>query len=270
MAEQLKAATAGRTAPWLIGDDLRAVLRRPHFVVLSVVIIAAPPVSGVVSLPGYAFDHWMSYFTVMVDWVALTFPLLVTLLTQPRLLDEWSNTYAALTRPRVSAADYFRARVLVSGVLAAAVFFAMTVVCFVVARLTFTDHGYGTALVAPIEGRFPLSQIWGIQPILYPVVFSAWVAVVAGTVGAWCTLVTAVVSNKFVALAAPFVLWLAADFALAVLGQEELSLPPFRFHIKQQPVWTEFVGWAAIAVVTVGLWAFVRRRDYRSAGIVRT
>jgi len=252
-----------------VSNDVRASLRRPHIIVLALLLVVVPPISGIAVLPGYALDHWMSYFTLMIDAVALPFPLLVTLLTQPRLLDEWSNTYALSTRTRANPATYFASRVLTSALLAAAVFFVMTLGCFVVARLTFTDHD-DVPLVGPIESRFDLSQFWTISPGVYVIVYTLWVALVAGTVGAWCTLLTAVIGNKFVALAAPLVLWFVANFALAVFGLEAFSLPPFRFHIQQQPIWTDVLGWVAIALATAGLYFFVHRRDYQTTGIVRT
>ena len=269
MAEQL---TAVGKVPVLrlVGNDLRASVRRPQVIVVALLIIVIPPVSGVMALPGYALDHWMPYFTLMFDGVGLAFPLLVALLSQLRLLDEWSNTYALLTRTRVNPAIYFTSRLLVSALLAAAVFFVMTLACFAVARLTYTDHGYGVPSQGPIESRFPFSQLWAISPGLYVLVFSLWVAWVAGTVAAWCTLLTAVIGNKFLALAAPLVLWLGMNFVLAVLGLEALSLPPFRFHITQQPIWTELVGWAVIALIAAGLHVFVQRRDYQTVGITRT
>lgn len=266
MAQQL----TGQLVIRQVGNDLRASIRRPQVIVIALLIILVPPVSGVMALPGYALDHWMPYFTLMLDVVALPFPLLVALLTQPRLLDEWSNTYALLIRTRVNPSTYFASRMLVSALLAAAVFFVMILVCFAVARFTYTDHGYDVPSLGPIESRFDFSQLWAISPAVYAVVFSLWVALVAGTVGAWCTLLTAVIGNKFVALATPLMLWFIVNFILAVLGFEELSLPPFRFHISQQPIWTDLLGWVAIALMTAGLYVFVRRRDFQTSGLVRT
>ncbi|MBZ2199717.1 hypothetical protein [Occultella gossypii] len=254
----------------LVITDLRRSARRPQLLAMAALLVVVPPISGILALPGYAFDHWMSYFTVMSDSIGLIFPLVVALLTQLRLQDEWSNTWALTTRTRTGARAYFASRVLVSAVLAAGVFGVQTIVCFAVARATYTDHGYGVPLAGQIEGRFPFSQLWAVSPALYVLVFCLWVAFVAGTVAAWCTLLTAVIGNKFVALAAPLVLWFMANFGLAVLRLEAFSLPPFRFHITQQPIWTELAGWAAIAVVTAGLSVFVDRRDYQTPGIVRT
>lgn len=254
----------------LIADYLRTSYRRPQVAVVALLIVVIPPVLGIISAPAYSFDHWMSYFTVMFDGVGLIFPLLVALLTQPKLLDEWSNTYALATRLRVAPAAYFGVRVIVSGILASVVFFALTAVCFAAARLTYIHPGPEVPLVAPVETRYQLSQLWALSPVLYMVVFCLWVALVAGTVAVACTLFTAVISNKFVALAAPLILWFLANFGLAVLRLEAFALPPFRFHIRQQPVWTEIAGWAAILLVVGALYAFVHRRDYQTAGIVRT
>lgn len=250
-------------------DELRASIRRPQFVVVAALIVIVPPVSGVASLSGYALDHWMSYATIMFDGLGLLFPLLVTLLTQPRLLDEWSNTYANSVRTRVAPAQYFRTKVASSAILAGAVFLTATALSLLVARLTYTDHGYGVASAGPIETRFPLSQLWALSPALYVIALCLWVGLVAASVGIWCTLLTALVSNRFVALVAPLVLWTAVQFGLAVIGLEELSLPPFRFHLIQQPIWTEFVGLIAITVASAAMLYIVRKSDYQSPGIVR-
>lgn len=254
----------------LIIDDIRVSVRRPQMVVAALLILVVPPVSGYVSLPAYAFSHWTAYFTVMIDAVALIFPLLITLITQPRLLDEWSNSYALATRQRVEPARYFGARVAAWAILAAVVFLVLTIVCFAVARWTYSYPSPEGPPGVLVETRYQFSQLWAVSPALYLVVYCLWVALVSGTVAAVCTLITAVVGNKFVALAAPFVLWSLTDFGLAVLDLAALSLPPFRFHIKQQPIWTEFAGWALILIVLGALYLYVHRRDYQTAGIVRT
>ena len=254
----------------LVCQELRSAVRRPQFGVVAIVLVLIGPVSGLAILGSSALDHWMTYFTSMFDWVGLVYPLAVALLTQPRLLDEWSNTYVLSTRTRVSPGRYFAAKVITSALLAAGVFLVMTLVAFAAARLTYTDHGYGVPLVGPIEDRFPLSQLWGISPMLYVIGFSLWVAVVSAAVAVVCTLLSAVIGNRFVALAAPLILWFIANFGLAVLDWEELALPPFRFHIIQQPVWTEFAGLGLIVLVAAVLYGLVRRNGYLSAGIVHT
>lgn len=251
-------------------DDVRASARRPHVIVLSILIIVVPSISGLLARGGYALDHWMSYFTIMLDLVALPFPLLVALLTQPRLLDEWSNTFALSVRTRQSPSQYVASRILASGVLAGAVFLAMTLLSFLVARLTFSDHGYDIPSLGPIETRFDMSQLWALSPGFYVVTYSLWVGMVAATVGAWCTLLTALIANKFVALAAPMLLWFGGNFVLAVIGLEELAFPPFRFHISQQPLWDDLAGWLVILATIAGMYWIVRRRDFQTTGIVRT
>lgn len=254
----------------LVREELRAAVRRPQFFVVVGLIVIVVFWSGFSALASSALDHWTEHFTGMFSWFTLIYPLAIALLTQPPLLDEWSNTYALSTRTRVSLGRYFASKVVAAAVLAAALFLALTLVCFLVAKLTYTDHGYGVPLAAPIETRFPFSQLWAVSPALYVVVFSLWVSLVSATVAAWCTLLTAVIANKFAALAAPLLLWLATNVVLTVLGAEELKLPPYRFDITQQPIWTELAGWVALLASTAVLWLFVRRRQYQSAGIVRS
>lgn len=270
MEEQLsRPASRSSTFASLVVQELRAAGRRPQFLALAALVVLVAPVSGMLSLGGAAYDHWVSYFTTMFDWVGLAYPLVVALLTQPRLLDEWANSYASYTRTRLRPARYFWMKALTSAVIAAVVFLAMTLTCFAVARATYTDHGYGVPLAGAIESRYPLSQLWAVSPALYVIGFSAWVALVTAAVAIWCTLLTAVIANRFVALAAPPVLWFLANFGMAVLGLEELSLPPFRFQITQQPIWTEFAGLGAIVLFSTALGVVIRRRDYLTPGIVR-
>ncbi|WP_163544871.1 hypothetical protein [Occultella kanbiaonis] len=212
----------------------------------------------------------MSLFSLMFNGVGLLFPLLVTLLTQPRLLDEWSNSYALQVWTRVTPQSYFLSKALGAASVASGVFFALTAVSFGLARLTYTDNGYQVPLAGAIEFRFPLSQLWGVSPALYIVAYCVWVALVAGAVAILSTLLTAVTSNKFVALAAPFILWTGVNFALAVLRLEAFSLPPFRFQITQQPVWTEVVGLCGIVLAIMMLYRFVHGQRYQTAGIVRS
>lgn len=253
----------------LVLADLLASFRRPQVAVLALLLIAIPPLSGYVVLPAYAFDHWTSYFTVMFEGLGLAFPLFVALLTQPRLLDEWSNTFALATRARVAPRRYFGARLATSAAIAFVVFLALTAACFAMAKATYSFPAGEVPPSVHVELRLQFSQLWSVSPMLYVAVYCLWVALVAATVAAFCTLVTALVGNKFLALAAPFLLWQIVNFTLAALSLEAFALPPFRFHITQQPVWTELVGWAGILTVIAVLYTYAHRRDYQTPGIVR-
>ena len=164
----------------------------------------------------------------------------------------------------------FLSKVLISGVLAFAVFFVMAVVSALVAVVTFSDKGIAQDIPTPIAEAFSFSQLWTLSPALFVVVYCLWVGVVSAVVAAACTTLTAVIRNPFAALISPFLLWTAANFGLAVLGLEAFSLPPFRFHIQQQPVWTEFAGLGLIVILVVALYVFIASRRFQSAGIVRT
>ncbi|WP_163540935.1 hypothetical protein [Occultella kanbiaonis] len=41
---------------------------------MALLLVVIPPLSGILALPANAFDHWMSYFTVMSDSIGLRFP----------------------------------------------------------------------------------------------------------------------------------------------------------------------------------------------------
>lgn len=250
----------------LIGQNVGATVRRPYVLLLAVVIAVVPSLMTFLGRDAWALDHWMSYASNMFDWVALLFPLLVTLLTQVVLVDECSNTYALAARARTTPARYLGAKACAAAVVSGVVFGLMATINFVVASLTFLD--IGEPLYAPIETRYQLSELWATSPWLYLVTYTLWVALVAATVAVWCTLLTAVIGNKFVALAAPIVLWTVTNFGLAVLGWEAAALPPFRFHIKQQAAWLETPGWVALLVVIAGLWVLIRRRNYMTSGLV--
>lgn len=250
----------------LLRQNVWAIVHRRYVLALVLAILVLPSLTTFLEREAWAFDHWMSYASNMFGWAGLLFPLLVTLLTQLPLVDEWSNTYALATRARITPDRYLAAKGLAAAIVAGAVFGLMTAVNFIVARQTFRD--IGDPLFAPIETRYQLAELWAVSPWLYLITYTLWVALVAATVAVWCTLLTAVIGNKFVALAAPMILWTAADFGLAVLRLEAFSLPPFRFHLTQLPAWTELPGWAAGGVVIVGLWIVIRRRNFMTAGLV--
>ena len=109
----------------VVSQDLRASLRRPEVIALSLLIIIGPALNGYLTRYGYALDNWVSYFINLIDAVAMPFPLLVTLLTQPRLVDEWSNTYALSTRTRLRPRSYFASKVYSSALISGVVFTAM-------------------------------------------------------------------------------------------------------------------------------------------------
>lgn len=266
----VEVSQTGPSVASMVRGELRSTFRRPQFVVVAAIIIGFPPVYGTAVLPSYALMDWMDYLAVMLGGIyALVFPLLVTLLVQSRLLDEWSNSYASYTRTRVSSRTYFGAKVLASATIAAAVYALAMGIAFAWSHLTYSDHGMNIHVIRSIESASTWTQLYGVSPALYPVVYTLWVALVAATVGVFATLLAAVISNKFVAIVAPLGIHIGAGFGLAVLWLEEFMLPPFRFNLIQLPIWTEVVPWAVMMAVCAGLYAYIHFRGYRTSGIER-
>lgn len=212
----------------------------------------------------------MGYFSIMIGGIyALLFPLLVTFLAQFKLLDEWSNTYFSHTRTRVSPGANFAVKVSGAALLTAAVYALAMAVAFVWAHLTYTDHGYGVPVTRAVESASTWTQLYGVSPVLYPVAYSLWVALVAATMAIFAVMLSAIISNKFLASVAPFIIFFGSGFVLAIFRLESYSLPPFRFNLVQLPIWTEIVPWSGMVVVCIFLYVYIHRHDYRTPGIER-
>lgn len=235
------------------------------------VVVVLPSGYGLAIRDEYALVDPVDLFTLMLsDVVPLTFPLWVVFLYQPRLLDEWANSFGRGVRTRMPMGWYVASRAAVAAVWAAGVFAAMVVLTWVVAHVTFGE-GFAQAQPMPVAERFTFSQVYAVSPVLFVVVFATWVGLNAAVYGVLGTAASALVGNRFLALLAPMAVYLVSGFVLAVLGLEYLSptTSVFPFSIVQQPMVFAFVPLAGALAVTAVAFAVVRRQEYFSAGLDR-
>lgn len=252
--------------------ELSQSVRTLRFVGIAFVIVLLPTLYGLAIRDAYALTDAADLFTLMLsNLVPLMFPLLVSLTYQPRLLDEWSNSFPRLTRTRIDVRGYLATRAGVAATLASTVFAVMILVAWLSAHSLFGDAGFAQASPVAVSDRFTFSQVHAISPVLFVLCYSGWVGLNAGAYAVFSTALSAVAGNRFLALAAPLVLYFLGGFALAVLGLEEISPSSsiFPFNITQQPMLFAVVPLMFVLVTSAALFALVHRRNYATAGLDR-
>ncbi len=212
-------------------SSLRVAFTRPQTYLSILLVLLVCLITGFSARSNTNYEHWSDYFISFFDWIGLLFPLTVALLTQLLLLDEWDNTYVMQVRTRVNIGAYFRHKVITAATTAFIVFTLLILLILGIANLTFIQGEINTDPYKPLEQRHDLSQIAGISIPLYIIVFALWVGLIAAILAVICTLATACIENKFLALIAPFIGWQAVQIIIAYARIEKFALPPFRSQV---------------------------------------
>lgn len=249
-------------------DSARSV---PRWLVAAV-IVALPTAYGLTIRDQYALVDAQDLFTLMLgDVMPLTFPLWVSLLYQPRLLDEWANSFTRGVRTRMPMRTYLASRAAVAATWAAGVFSTMVVLAWVAAFAVFGSSGMVQASPVPVAERFTFSQLYAVSPVVFITVYAAWVGLNAAAYGVLSTAASALIGNRFIALVTPIAFYLVAGFALAVLRLEHIGTATsiFPFSIVQQPIGYALVPLLGVLVLAAAAFVVAGRQQYFTAGLER-
>jgi hypothetical protein len=264
----------------LIIQEIRSVLRSPTTAIASA-IIATPAIFGYMTRASYTLVDELDLFSLMLsNLLPLTFPLLVVALYLPRVSDEFSNNFVNVARVRSSVSSYLGVKVA-TGALVAFVTFSLAVLLAgllafwidpALGLTKFRPEAMGMnqeALMVESLTRYTFSQLLASSPLVYCLVYAAWVGLNAAIYIVLGLLALALIENRFVALAAPFLVYQLANFTLAVLGFEEfgISTSIFPFSINQQPMWHPVVPLAATVAVAAIIWSYMRFREFDTSGL---
>lgn len=264
----------------LIIQELKSVLRSPASFI-AMVIVAIPTAFGYLTRSSNTLVDELDLFSLMLsNLLPLTFPLLVVALYLPRVSDEFSNNFVNVARVRSSIGSYMTAKVATGAIFAFSTFALAVMLAGLFAfgvdpalGLThFRPEAMGLdqeALVDESLTRYTFSQLLSLSPLVYCVVYALWVGLNAASYSVLGLLALMFAENRFVALAAPFLVYQLVNFALAVLGFEEfgVSTSIFPFSINQQPLWHPLVPFVVIFAATAAVWSYARFREFDTPGL---
>ncbi|MFB7799690.1 hypothetical protein [Isoptericola sp. NPDC056134] len=273
--------TLAVTNPRTVPAELRRAGRSIGVLGPALIVVLMPAAIGILVREEYALSGSLEFFGLMLrNFVPLLFPVLVTVVYLPRLSDEFANGFTGSVRTRTTLRTYLGSRIATAALLSFLTFTAMIVVCWLVAFVIGPLVGMNEfenvlpagaapdALLDPVS-RATFTQLYADPPVLYGVVYAVWVGLNAALVAVFGTLSLILISNRFVALAVPTVAFLVVGFALQVLGLAPFTptFATFPFGLAQQPLWTPFVPFMALAIVCAGLWVYVERRNFETSGL---
>lgn len=240
-------------------------------------VIAIPVWSSLQHFRGVAFrDNLDVFSTAMTTPLYFVFPVLVVAVTCTTLSQELGNRYAANLRTRIAARQYVLGKIASVGLIAFVLFFVFAAVPFIITFVLWPAWGnpgvdpsaYYLTPASAIEDsahRFSYSQLMSAGPLTYGIAYSAWV----GLSGATFSILGAVglfwIRNRFLALAAPFLLYLVETVVAALLGfpHAGLTYSVFPFGLVQAPVVLSALPVIIVLVcATIGAVLTVRRAQF--------
>lgn len=241
------------------------------------VIIALPAVQGLVQASSYRLWDNFDLFTLMLtDWLPLLFPMLVTAIALPRFAGELTHGFVRPVLPRVRLSTYIGARIVSAAVLTFCAFLLAVTLTWVVAFVVNAGHGVvevhppqAGETVHPVADRTTFSPLYAVSPALFGAVLAVWVGVNGALWSVIGALSVLLVGNRFLALAAPTVLYVGIEVAVAYARFEGFGLAgsTFQSNIIQQPAWYPFIQFVALAAATFGVARAVRAHGYETAGL---
>lgn len=203
-------------------------------------------------------------------------PVLIVLLTGTRFARELAHRFASSTRVRVRVESYVLAKLLVGCGTAFVVFFAWTLLAYVIANLgwpllgdpSVDPRGYDlTTASAVVDSwhRSTLSQWLQAGTWVYGFGYSAWVGFCAAVYAGLGLAMLLVLRQRVIAMAVPFVLYFGQTVAAQLLGGGQWSLQQsmFPFGMVQAPVLVGMAPTLLLAAVVLVLWAVLLRRLVR-------
>jgi hypothetical protein len=253
-----------------LGGTLSDHLRRA-LVVLAVGVVIALPIWRVVQIAPRSFfpGHFGVFGEMMNSIETIVFPLLIVLVTCLGFYRAVVARHVANTRSRIGIRRYLARRLAAAAGGAAALFFLQTLISFIVAYYVwpalgdpslYPEMSTAQATVASYTdfafGVFirPGEQFFGIG-------YSLWVALAAAAYAALtiCLLVT--ISNRILALAAPFLLYVASDLTFALAWTPQLSFRSSTFPMGlsgSDPLFAAAPNLVLILVVAAFVWYVIR------------
>ena len=203
-------------------------------VVLIVIAVIVLPVWRVIDMaPTTSFPGHFGVFGEMMNSIeTLVFPLLIVLVTCLGFYQALVARHVANTRARIGVRTYFGRRLASSAGGAAALFFFQTLTAFVVAYLVWPAVGdpslesdlSAAEATAASYTDFAFGTFLRQGELFFGIAYSLWVALAAAAYAALAVCLLVTISNRILALASPFLLYVASDLTFALAGVPQLSV----------------------------------------------
>jgi len=238
-------------------------------------LLVLPSLYGTVISDGYALSGPVDFFTLIMGGVLpLIFPLLAVAVYAVPFSNQLSNRYLVYTRTRIDIRRNLAAKALANLILAFIVFFLVAFLPFLWAFFIEPSLGvidqYRQSMVGPdgsavspsIGNTF--SQLLAIGPWAYGVGYSMVLGLNGSIYASLGFVLLFLISNRFVAIAIPFVGYNIANFVFGVLAIPQFSPAiVFPFNLIQFPMWVPFVPFTILAFVALALAVYVHRNTHR-------
>ena len=227
MAKQLISEILGGYGRGLLMSDTiqrkSSVHRYWTVPVASILLVAIPAIYGLVMAPGYALADPFDHFGLAIsNLLPLVFPLLATGIFAISFSEDVRSGYCLLEQIRIGRRPYVlrhcRTGAFVgatAGFMTIAVWWVITMV--VAPRVGWVNY-YPEGGAPPPPERFTWSQLMGTSPIVFFVAYSSMVALHAALYSVMGDLLTIILSNRLLALAAPIVGSFVLNFVFGSLG----------------------------------------------------
>lgn len=223
-------------------------LRRSIQITLSLLVIAVPLFTGLSFLTHAGVrDHLDVFAAFLVSPTSLVLPLIAVVVSCLSLYSELGDRFIANTRARVS----IRERLLVMLISAVgwsfALFFLYAFIPFVIAFLIWPAVGdpsidpagyHMTPEQAHIDAltRNSYSFLLSGGDLAYGLIYSVWVGLCGAVFAGLGFGLLLIVSNRILALAIPFVIYVGGTLGAAVIGTPSLGFLYSIFPAGIQPV----------------------------------
>ena len=224
------------------------------------IILGLPALQFSFIYEGYQFFLPIEVFQETISGaIPMLFPILAVLIFLPIFIAEYKDNYLTYVRTRASLKDYLLAVGIVNALLTGLILFLMTIVTFLLIHYVeplFAFVDYWSLSEKTYETSNAFSFLADIHPLLYAVIYSAWIALNGALYATLAYLLILALEQVYLAMSLPFVAYHIFNFVAGILQAPQFSpiSTVFPFNITEQPLWTVFVPFTILIIVNVILY----------------
>lgn len=218
----------------------------------------------------YVFSDELSVFSFMFEGVfSMIFVLAATFIYMLYFLKGLKNRFVFYERTRMTVRKILYVKLCVLFSSTFSIFFLLGIGYFIfsfyiVPSLEGIEFRPSNE---PVTSRHTFTQLFQYGLSVYGLVYSAWIAIHAALFASLGFFFSLIISNGYVALSLPFLIYMIGAFLLPTL---DIKLMPFwfvdsifPFGYVQQPIWTAFVPFSGLLLVCILLFIYVNSRVER-------
>ncbi|ASF38979.1 ABC transporter permease [Halobacillus halophilus] len=238
----------------LLSREIKGMLS-PLYVFTYIAIILIPILIAFYQANNYILFKPIDFFTLTLEgMIPMVFPLICVSIFLIQLAKEKTNNFLLYTRSRTDLGSYLRMKFFVNATLVFTVVFLMVFVPFFIAF--YIDPLFGHINYYPVDNienvdSPTFSQLLNYGSLVYGLGYAFWVAINGVVYASLSFALLFLLSNNFLAMSLPFVIYHAGNFVLAIMDLEVYSLIStiFPFNISQQPIWTALIPFLCLTAL---------------------